>query len=182
MTKARVVESGYGALAKSLHWLVVALLASQYALGWLMPHVGRNTKPEGLIAWHLWIGALLVVVLIIRFIWRFLHPVPLITENGPRWQSHLARLTHWSLYGGLALLLALGWGNASARGWSVTLFGMVPLPPLSPVGARIGMQAGDVHSLVGWGLLAIIGLHVLAALYHYLIRRDQVLQRMLPGS
>ena len=46
----RPSDAGYDAIAKTFHWLVFALLATQYALGWLMPHVGRNTKPEGLIA------------------------------------------------------------------------------------------------------------------------------------
>jgi cytochrome b561 len=81
---------------------------------------------------------------------------------------------------GLVVLLGLGWANASARGWSVTLFGMAPLPPLTPVGLPAGMQAGDIHSFIGWVLLALIGLHILAALYHRLILRDRVLQRILP--
>lgn len=180
MTARTVREIGYAPMAKLLHWLTVVLLAIQYSLGWLMPEVHRNTKPDGLIAWHLWVGALIVVVVIIRLVWRFTHPVPLVTENVPPWQVFLARATHWSLDLGLVVLLGLGWANASARGWSVTLFGMVPLPPLTPVGLPAGMQAGDIHSFTGWVLLALIGLHVLAALYHRLILRDQVLQRILP--
>ena len=172
--------AGYDALAKTFHWLVVLLLAAQYTIGWLMPHVGRNTKPEGLIALHLWVGALLVLILIARLAYRLFRHVPLVTQDMPRWQVVVARLTHWLLYITLAVLLALGWANASARGWSVTLFGIVPLPPLSPAGAPAGMAAGDIHSDFGWILLALIGLHLLAAIYHYLVRRDQILQRMLP--
>jgi cytochrome b561 len=62
----------------------------------------------------------------------------------------------------------------------VAVLGLVPLPPLAATGSRIGMEAGDIHSIVGWCLLALVGLHVAAALYHRVIRRDQVLQRMLP--
>jgi len=77
-------------------------------------------------------------------------------------------------------IVGLGWANASARGFTVTIFGMMPLPAIMPEGSRVGMAMGDIHSLIGWCLLALIALHVVAALYHRLIRRDQVLQRMLP--
>jgi cytochrome b561 len=175
-----VIAPGYGPIAKILHWLIALLLVVQYGLGWLMPHVGRNTKPEGLIAWHLWIGAVIIAVLAIRLIWRVTHPVPLLRDNVPGWQHVLAAVTHWGLYLILVVLLALGWANASARGWSVTLLGIVPLPSIAATGSPFGMRAGDIHSFIGWILLALVGLHVLAVLYHRLILRDQVLQRMLP--
>lgn len=174
--------AGYGPFGKLLHWLVFALLVAQYALGWTMPDVHRGTKPDGLIAWHLGVGAVIVAVIVIRLIWRFSYPVPLETENTPPWQNLVARATHWLLYLGLVVLVLLGWANASARGFPITLFGIVPLPPLAPVGSRIGMEAGDIHIFVGWCLLALIGLHVAAALYHRIILRDRVLQRMLPGD
>ncbi len=43
----------YGAVAKLLHWLILVLLAVQFAIAWTMPDIGRNTRPEGLVAWHL---------------------------------------------------------------------------------------------------------------------------------
>jgi cytochrome b561 len=171
---------GYGSTAKLLHWLIVALLAIQYVIGWAMPDIHRGTKTEGLIAWHLWVGALIVLVVVARVLWRLTHPVPLLRDNVPAWQHTLARLTHGLLYLILVVLVGLGWVNASARGYSVTLFGIMPLPAIAPEGSRFGMAAGDVHSFVGWCLLALVGLHVAAALYHRLILRDQVLQRMLP--
>lgn len=181
MSRTKGSESSeYGTTAKLLHWLVVALLVVQYALGWTMPDVRRGTVPDGLIAWHLAVGALIVVVVLFRLLWRLRYPVALLDDGSPAWQQLLAGLTHWLLYVVLALLLLLGWANASARGWTVAVLGVVPLPPLAAAGSRIGMEAGDIHSIVGWCLLALVGLHVAAALYHRIIRRDQVLQRMLP--
>ena len=69
---------GYGAVAKSLHWLVVALVTAQFALGWTMPHIGRNTLPVGLIFWHGSIGMLLLAVVLVGLAWRFAHPVALL--------------------------------------------------------------------------------------------------------
>ena len=85
------------------------------------------------------------------------------------------------LYVLLLILPLLGWAAASARGWRVTLLPGVALPALLPRGSKSGFQAGDVHTFLAYTLLAIVALHIAAALYHRLILRDQVLARMLPG-
>ncbi|MGH7034700.1 MAG: cytochrome b [Stellaceae bacterium] len=172
-------RTGYGLLAKTLHWLIFALLVAQYCLGWTMPDVHRDTKPEGLIAWHLAVGATILGVVLIRLVWRAMRPVPLDRASLPRWQARLAQATHWLLYIGLVVMLLLGWANASARGFPVLFLGLIPLPPIMPVGSRLGLGFGDIHIFLSWCLLALIALHVLAALYHRLILRDLVLQRML---
>ncbi len=173
---------GYDPVAKILHWLVFALVAAQFVLGWTMPDIHRDTKPEGLIAWHLAVGASLVVVLVIRFVWRLFHFVPLVTEDVPRWQQRLAYATHWLLYLVLFALVLLGWTNASARDYRAAVLGLVPLPPLAPIRSSWGMEAGDLHVLLSWVLLGLVGLHVAAALYHRFVRRDRVMARMLPNG
>jgi len=175
-------RTGYGPFAKLLHWTIFALLVAQYAFGWTMPDVHRDTKPEGLIAWHLAVGATIIIVVAIRLVWRTMRPVPLDIASMPKWQGWLAHATHWLLYIGLVVMLLLGWANASARGFPVLFLGLIPLPPIMPVGSRLGLGFGDIHIFLSWCLLALIGLHVLAALYHRLILRDRVLQRMLPGG
>ena len=93
-----------------------------------------------------------------------------------------ARATHWLLYILLFVLPMLGWINASWRGMPIVMFG-VELPQLVAKRAPGWGWTGDVHSLLAnYLLLGLVGLHVLAALYHYFVRRDGVLQRMLPGA
>jgi cytochrome b561 len=75
----------------------------------------------------------------------------------------------------------LGWINASWRGFPVIMFGL-ELPKLVATRAPGWRWTGDVHMLLAYyGLLTLIALHVAAALYHYFVRRDRVLQRMLPS-
>jgi cytochrome b561 len=112
-------NENYGTVAKLLHWLVLGLLAVQFTIAWTMPHVGRNTRPEGLIAWHLWIGLLILLLIAIRLLWRLRHPAPPLPAGLPRWQVSLSRLVHFLLYAILVLLPLMGWGNASARGWDI---------------------------------------------------------------
>lgn len=172
---------GYTAMAVVLHWLMVALLVAQYAIGWTMPAIHRDTQPETLINLHLSVGALILVLLILRLLWRLTHPVPPPPAGLPGWQNTASSLVHWLLYLLLIVVPLLGWMNASARGWSVTLFQVVPLFPLVEKGSPLGRSAGDVHVLLSYALIGVAALHILAALYHRFVLRDEVLRRMLPG-
>jgi cytochrome b561 len=171
----------YGPVAKLLHWLVALLLAAQFAIAWTMPDIGRGTVPDGLISLHLSLGVLIMLVVVARVAWRVTHRVPAEPDDLPLWQLLAARATHVLLYGILVVLPVLGWANASSRGWTVGLFGVLPLPQILPKGAPIGHTLGDLHGTLATILLVVVGLHVAAALHHAIMRRDQVLQRMLPS-
>jgi cytochrome b561 len=85
------------------------------------------------------------------------------------------------LYALLFVVPILGWINASWRNMPIGMFGH-QLPQLVATRAPAWSWSGDVHSLLAtYVMLTLVGLHVAAALYHYFIRRDRVLQRMLPG-
>jgi cytochrome b561 len=147
-----------------------------------MPHIRRDTQPEILINLHLSLGALMLIVVVLRLVWRLSHAEPLPAAGLPPWMERSARVVHNLLYVLLIAAPILGWMNASFRGFPVTLFGLVDLPSLMAKRAPGFGWTGDVHGLLAtYALLGLIGLHVAAALYHWRIRRDGVLQRMLPG-
>ena len=172
---------GYGAVAKTLHWLVFLLVAAQFVVAIAMPEIHRDTKPDTLINLHMSLGFTIIAVIAIRWIWRLGHPVPLVTGDVPAWEVSLARVTHVLLYALLVAIPLLGWAHASAHDWDIVMFGQ-SLPHLLAAQSRIGRLAGDLHVYLAWSLLALIGLHVAAALYHHFGRHDRVLQRMLPGT
>lgn len=178
MEKAGSREA-YGVTAKTFHWLIFLLLVAQYTVGSIMPHIGRNTQDEGWVAWHFSIGAAILFVIVLRFVWRLFFPVA-ISADLPGWEKSAARATHLILYALVFTMTILGWAAANSRGWTVWLFGVVPLPPLAPKGSAWAHEAGDIHNVLVYVLLGFIALHVAAALYHYFIRRDRVMQRMLP--
>jgi cytochrome b561 len=173
---SRFAAGGYGPVAKIFHWLIFLLLAAQYAVGSIMPHIGRKTLDEGWVHWHLSVGAAILAVIVARFAWRLFNPV----ASG--WELVLSRITHLSLYVLVFAMVVLGWAAANARGWDVKLLGVITLPPLVPKGSEWGHQAGDIHNILVYVLLGFIVLHVAGALYHYFILRDRVLQRMMPAS
>jgi cytochrome b561 len=174
--------AGYDAVAKTLHWLVFALLHPQYVVALAMPGIGRGTVPGRLIDLHMSLGAAILAVVVLRWLWRLRHAVPLATGDMPEWERPVAGLTHGLLYVLLVVNPILGWMNASARDWTITVFGVLRLPHLVAARSPIGREAGDVHTFLAWTLAALVSLHVAAALYHHFGRHDRVLQRMLPGA
>ncbi|SAK54544.1 cytochrome B561 [Caballeronia fortuita] len=170
----------YDATARLFHWATAALLLIQYVLAWTMPDVHRDTKPIGLIAWHLGVGVAIFLLVLVRLLWRSVHAAPPEPASLPPALRALARYTHWLLYLLLIAVPLMGWANASSRDWAVTLFAAIPMPPLSPAGSSVGHALGDWHRVFAWVLLALVGMHVAAALFHQFVLRDGTLGRMLP--
>jgi cytochrome b561 len=182
MTSEPTGAAGYTPVAKLLHWLVVALLIAQFVIAWLMPHLGRNAQPNTIINLHFSLGIVVLAVVFARLAWRWSHPEPPPLAGVAPWQVRSARVVHAVLYLLLFIIPILGWMNASWRGFDVSVFGLFTLPRLLATRAPGFAWTGDIHVALSWYfLLAFIGVHVVAALYHALVRRDGVLARMLPG-
>lgn len=170
----------YGTPAKIFHWLIVALLAAQYPIGWFMPDIHRGMSPGAGMTFHVSIGITILMLTALRLVWRVSHPVA--PESSlPAWQRLSSEAVHWLLY---ALVLATtisGWLFASFRGWSISFFYLVPLPMLASDNAAAGRTIDGLHQAMEWALLVIIGIHIAAAFAHIFIYRNRVMQRMLPG-
>jgi len=183
MSPLNPAPQGYTPVAKLLHWLMAALIVAQFVVAYLMPHIGRDTKPDTIINLHFSLGVVILAVVIVRLIWRWTHGEPAPLDGIPPWQTRSARAVHTVLYVLLLVIPILGWMNASWRGFDVNVFGLFTLPRLMPARAPGFNWTGDVHIILSWYvMLTFIGLHVEAALYHALIRRDRVLARMLPSE
>jgi cytochrome b561 len=174
--------AGYTGTAKVLHWLILLLLIAQFIFAWTMPHIGRNTPVTTLISLHFTFGVIVLAVAVVRLGWRVTHREPAPADGVPPWQTATAHVVHWALYLLLFVVPILGWINASWRGMPVVMFGY-ELPRLIATRAPGWQWTGDVHGLLSnYVMLGLVGLHVVAALYHHVIRRDDVLRRMLPGG
>jgi cytochrome b561 len=170
----------YGTTAKLFHWLIVALLAVQYPLGWLMPDIHRNMKPGAPMTFHVSIGITILLLIVLRFGWRLTHPVAPESSLAP-WQRLSSEAVHWLLYALVLATTVTGWLFASFRGWSLSLFYLVPLPMLASNNPAAGKAIDGWHQAMEWSLLAFIGIHLVAALVHLFVYRNRVMQRMLPG-
>jgi cytochrome b561 len=170
----------YGTTAKIFHWLIVALLAVQYPIGWLMPDLHRNQQPGAPMIFHVSFGITILILIVLRLGWRLTHRVA--PESSlPAWQRLSSEVVHWLLYALVLGTTVSGWLFASFRGWSLSFFYLVPLPMLAGDNAAAGKAIDGLHQVMEWALLVVIGLHVAAALAHLFVYRDRVMQRMLPS-
>ena len=179
---ASAVRASYDPVARAAHWLTFILVATEFTLGWCMPEIEWGTEPTGVIGIHLMVGSSLLIVVLFRLVWRLTHAAPAPDPSLPAWQRASAAVTHVGLYALLIILPLTGWASASAREWPVRAFGFIPLPGIVAPKAKIGFKLGDLHAdILSWVLLAVIGLHILAALYHRFVKHDAVLKRMWPS-
>jgi cytochrome b561 len=169
----------YGTTAKIFHWLIVALLLIQFPIGWFMPDIHGGMKPGNAMMFHVSFGITILVLIVLRFIWRVTHPVA--PENSlPPWQRLTSEGVHWLLYALVFASTLTGWLFASMRGWAISFFSAIPLPMLTSA-SRSGVEAIDGwHQAAEWALLIVIGVHVASAMLHIFFYRDRIMQRMLP--
>jgi cytochrome b561 len=185
---ARSPRSRYSRVAMLLHWAVAALILANIALGLVMTRIDGLAQFT-LFQLHKSLGITALLLTCFRIGWRLAHPAPPLPAAMSPLQRRAAGAAHGMLY---LLMLALpltGWVIVSASLYNLptVLFGRVPWPHLAmihalPVAVRrtIESDVGTAHMMLGWLLLALVALHVAAALKHQLIDRDNVIARMLP--
>src|ERR1700730_2748157 len=171
----------YGTTAKIFHWLILALLLIQFPIGWFMPDIHGAMKPGSAMMFHVSFGITILILIVLRFIWRVTHPVA--PESSlPPWQRLTSEGVHWLLYALVFATTLTGWLFASMRGWAISFFSLMPLPMLTSASPS-GVEAIDGwHQAAEWALLIVIGIHVATALAHIFYYRDRIMQRMLPGA
>lgn len=153
----------YDRVARALHWLVVALVLVQFATGWSWGFFERGSEPRFyLFRTHLFSGYAVLALAVLRILWRLTHAAPPMPAGMSRLTVITAKSTHGLLY--LAILIQ-------------PLLGILTI---SAYGKSLGWP-GPVHVALAFLIAGIVALHVAAALWHQLIRRDDLLFRMLPG-
>lgn len=164
----------------AVHWLTVVLVATQFATAWLLNLGGSDASRILLV--HRSIGILTWVVIVLRLIWRhafaYLPPFPV---SMPKLRQRIAKLNEYGLYGLLLVQPLTGLGNTLLHGRPFALF-VWQVPIWFAPDKSISLLFQSLHELAAWLLLALIGIHAAAALFHGLILRDGVLQRMLPWT
>jgi cytochrome b561 len=173
---------GYSPVARTFHWLTAALVLTTLPIGITMVNV-PNLGPTGDTLFHLHrsIGALVLLITVVRLIYRLRHPAPPLPADMPSLQQSAAHATHWALYGLLIVQPILGWIATSAYRAPVLFFWMFELPPIWKEDRPFSEAMFKVHMSLGIIIAALICVHIGAALYHHFIVRDRVLMGMVNG-
>lgn len=168
----------YTRTAKALHWLIALLIFAVFPLGLYMHELKLSPAKLQLYSYHKWAGMIILLLAIVRLLWRITHRPPALSL--PRLQQMASSAVHHILY---VLILAIpltGWLMSSAKGYQTVLFGILPLPDLLAKDKALGQTLENVHASLNYILLLLVAVHIAAALKHHFIDRDDVLTRMLP--
>lgn len=170
----------YGPTAIALHWLMALGLLANFCLGLSMVDMSLSPDKLRFYSWHKWTGVTLFVLAGIRLCWRLLKPVRL--DDMPYWQHIAARITHALLYLLMFCIPLSGWIMSSAKGVPTVYLGLWQLPDLVHRDPALGETLASIHTSLNMLLAALVVLHLLAALKHHVIDKDDVLSRMLPWA
>ena len=171
----------YDSVAQAVHWLVAALAVIVVPLGWAIAGAPRNTPQRDLLLLlHRSAGLTILAAMVFRTGWRWHHPPPPLPSSIGRLEAALARLTHFALYLLLTVMPLAGYLNTAAAGHAVNFFGVLSIPPLLPENGRLSQVAIAIHLVAQYPLYLFIALHIAGALLHVAIRRDGIVERMVP--
>ena len=172
---------GYTRAMQIMHWVTVALLFGAYLLAWAAGNAETGVEAAWLVMLHRSFGLTILALTAIRFAWRQRSRVPPLPADVPAIQQLAARASAMGLYVLLALQPLLGLTASMLHGDRILVFGGIVAPSFLPADPAFAHQVFEMHGWTALLLLALIGVHSGAALYHHLIRRDEVLAGMLPG-
>ena len=168
----------FSTTTRAIHWLTVLLLMGSFALVWAIDWLPPGQNRAQVVGLHRTIGLLVLSLTLLRLLWSLAsRRPPRITT--PRW-PWAAGLVQALLLASMLAIPLLGWTYTNARGHAVLLFGQ-HLPSLIFKDQYFSRVAIGTHEFLAYALLALIGLHVAAALWHHLVLRDATLKRMWRG-
>ena len=168
----------YTRTAKAFHWIMAIMIGGLLVLGLYMQDLPLSPQKLALYSWHKWFGVTVFVLLWFRLAWRLSHPPPDLSDSlSPRLRL-AAHVGHASLYLLMFLIPLSGWLMSSAKGFQTVWFGLVPIPDLIGKSRALGDLLQQVHKVLNIILMLTLAGHILAALWHHFVLKDDTLRRM----
>lgn len=175
-------DARYGTVAQTLHWLIAALVAVMFGLGWYMADLPLGQHKFDMYQLHKSIGITILVLAAVRLLWRVFNPAPPLPGSMPPWQRTAAHISHALLYVLLFAQPVIGFLQSNAANFPVVWWGVVRLPPLIGSDEPLAETLVEVHVWNSRLLLLLVVIHAGAALRHHFVLKDDVLRRMLPSA
>lgn len=173
---------GYPATSKWLHWLVAACILLTVPVAIAMGRVPQGPTQDSLYDLHKALGVLIFILVVLRLANRLIRGAPMPAPGIERWQKAASSATHGSIYVLLVAMPIVGYLANSAYGAPTPFFGLFTIPPIIGKNEPLSDALFAGHRWAGFLLIALVAMHVCAALFHHFVRGDTVLRRMLPRA
>jgi cytochrome b561 len=170
----------YSAVAQAFHWIIAALIVTQFTLGWTAEFLPLGARKLARLDLHKSFGMTVLTLAVLRLLWRLFNRPPELPAGMTAIERKLARATHVLFYALLFIMPLTGWMMSSAKNYSVSWFHQFTWPNLIGPNEQSFNLLRTTHDTLSWLLFALALLHILAALKHHFWNKDDVLKRMLP--
>lgn len=171
----------YGRVSRLNHWITAAVFLAALGLGLIMAYAGLARETIGaLMDWHKLFGVSVLAYGFWRVGWRIAHGFPAPAGPMARWQAVASKTVHVGLLVAILAMPLSGILMTIAGGHALDVWGLTLLPSLGEI-AWLGVATNTVHAFLPWLILALLALHIGAALKHRFINHDATLARMMSG-
>lgn len=170
----------FGAVSQVFHWGTFFLFVSLYVVAEIAEDTPKGPGKWALYDLHKSIGITVLFVVFLRLSWRLANPLPEATGAVSRWIEKAASVSHFLLYAVMFLMPLSGYVMSVSGGHEVSWFGLFNLPNLLSKNEGIHEFAEEFHGATAKVILVLVSIHLLAALWHHFIVKDNILRRMLP--
>lgn len=175
-------RTSYPAASKWLHWLIAACVLLTLPVAIAMGRVGEGPLADTLYNLHKSLGVAIFVLMILRVINRIVAGAPAPAPGLAPHERILSSAVHGLLYVLLIGMSVVGYVANSAYGATTPFFGLFELPKIVADNEALANRLFAMHRLTGFLVVGLVGAHIAGALMHFVIKRDTVLQRMLPRA
>ncbi len=172
----------WGIISRLFHWITAVLIIWAFYLGWTMTELEVSPEMFARYNFHKSLGLTVLALAILRLVWRLANNNPLLPEGMTGIEKTLAHITHWGLYAIILIMPFSGWLLTSAGGVPVNYFGLGSVPLLMDKNDGLAEIFERVHETLSNLLIVLFVLHVLGALKHHFINKDDTLRRMIMPS
>lgn len=180
--RVKNTASSYGSISILFHWVIFLLVLIMIPLGYSMGDISDKVLRGQIINIHKLIGVLILVLMSLRVLWALRNVKPTLPFQTPAWQRTAERCMHFLLYLALIIMPLSGLIGAVAGGRPPQLNGISIELPIGANKAVAGFAFTYIHEPLAVILIVLISIHIIAALYHHFVKRDDVLKRMLSSN
>lgn len=171
----------YSNVSRLLHWGMALLILTMLPVGFLMVQPGiERSLQNALFVYHKNLGVVLLLLIILRVVWRLRNPAPPLPSTVSSAQAFAAHISHLGLYMLMVVVPLAGYIRVRAGGFPIEALDALGAPALVPRSDALAELAKSVHYAGGVALAVLVAVHIGAALHHGLIKRDGIFQRIWP--
>lgn len=168
----------YAPVIKFIHWFIAIAILIMLPMGFYI-----TSLPEIAYTIHKSIGLTILVLMILRIFLVIRLGIPALPKSVKKLERVLSKVVQYGFYLLIILMSMSGWIASVAGGWIPSFFGLfnVPLPGIG-INKPLEHFMAESHEFLAWVIIAFITLHVVGALKHHFIDKDNVLKRMLASK